>query len=184
MFGSFDFGYGSSVKPTNPLPADVRPRSGVLVVTDETDDEALARARAVAAEMAARAEVPLVLYDRSEETWGDTPHPEGPLAVDDPRLEDREHLCEQMLEARQLHADPKAWVATLPTISAIETAIVASGSDVIVVAKEMPPNLFERILSGDTLAEKIIAARDPRLEQDVTVVAVGPDGSTEVVGHA
>lgn len=137
----------------------------------------VAAGRACAAELAARAGVPLTLYDRSEETWADSQHPEGPLPPDDPRLEDRPHLVDQIRELDPFDVSVQAWVSTLPTISAVTTAVAELGADTIVVPAALERKLFERALVGDSLAEaiRVQISRQPQL--DVTVVEVAEDGT-------
>lgn len=158
----------------------VESRSGVLVVTTDSDDAGIAAARAAAAELASRCEVPLVLYDRSEETWGDTQHPEGPLAAGDARLEARTHLVSQMSEATRIGAEAVAWVSTLPSISAVQTALSDTGADVVVVPAALDQKLLERALVGDGLTEKLENQLDRNDFVDATVIEVAADGTCTV----
>lgn len=155
------------------------PAGGVLVVTNDGDDPGLAAARAHAGELAARRNVPVVLYDRSEETWTHSQHPDGPMELDDERLQDREHLVTQMRELRELGAHPLGWVSTLPSISAVMTALAATGADLVVVPEVLDRKVLERALVGDSIASALRTQLDrhPDLE-NVQVVEIAADGST------
>ncbi len=161
--------------PTSPA-SSAQPTAGVLVVTDDQGDPGVAAARAFAAELAARAGVPLVLYDRSEETWADTEHPEGPMPADDPRLEGRAHLRRQMAETAELGADSRGWVATLPSITAVETALADTGADVVVIPQAMDRKLLEKALAGDSMADALRNQLALGPHPDVTVIEVAADG--------
>ncbi len=100
--------------------------------------------------------MPLTLYDRTEETWTHTPHPEGPLEPGDDQLADRPHLQDQMRAVADLGAEPQAWVATQPTITAVTTALGAVEADVVVIAQDAPPRLLERVLDGESVADKFL----------------------------
>lgn len=158
--------------------AAVEPRRGVLVITDDSDDPGLAAARAYAAELAARAAVSVILYDRSEETWADTPHPEGPLSLGDDQLQGRTELVRQMLEIREMGAEPLAWIATLPSISAVLTAIIDTKADVVAVSESMDRKILERALVGDSVASALRNQLDRHTEAiDACVLEVAADGS-------
>ncbi len=165
-----------NASPTDPT-AIADPKRGVLVVTNDDDDPGIAAARSFAAELAARAEVPLILYDRSEETWADTEHPDGPLGPDDQRLEGRTHLRQQMNELGRLGADVRGWVATLPSITAVETALGETEADVVVIPEAMDRKLLERAISGDSLGNALREQLEHGPHPDVTVVEVAPDGT-------
>lgn len=157
------------------------PKKGVLVVTDDGDDATMAAARSLAAKMAAPTGATVTLYDRSGETWGDTPHPEGPFPPGSEELRERPHLRIQMEEIRELGAEVQAWLATLPTISSVEVTLSEIGADVIVVAETMPPHLLERVLEGRSIAEIVATqlSRQPHL--DAVVVEVLEDRTARTV---
>lgn len=162
-------------------PPDLPINNGVIVVTDDRDDSGLAAARGVAAELAHRAEVPVILYDRSGETWVDTPHPEGPLPIDDRRLEDRPHLRDQMRAIAERDIDVEAWLSTVPTISGITAALTHTRADVVVVAASAKRKILERTLDGDSISQAIAIIIDRHADVDASVVEVADDGTSTVI---
>jgi hypothetical protein len=150
-------------------------------VTDDRDDTGLVAARAVAAELAHRAEVPVILYDRSGETWVDTPHPEGPLPPDDRRLEDRPHLRSQMQAMTERDIEAEAWLSTVPTISGITGALTHTRADVVVVAASAKRKFLERTLDGDSISQAIAIIIDRHADVDASVIEVADDGTSTVI---
>lgn len=162
----------------------VTPTTAVVVLTDDSDDPSIAAARAVAAELAARNDVPVILYDRSEEKWTHSQHPDGPMTHDDPRLQDRPQLCAQIREAASLGADARGWVATLPSISAVTTALTATGADVVVVAADAPSGFLERALPGDSPTERLVGALENQGTIEATIIEVAADGTASLAWGA
>lgn len=164
----------NSTPDTRSLLDGTGPQRAVLVVTDDSDDPGHAVARAHAAELAARHDVPVILYDRSEETWGDTPHPEGPLDVDHRSLAEREVLRAQMRELAEMGAEVLAWVATLPSISAVETALRSTGADHVIIPATMGRKLLERAITGDSIAtalRTVLGRREDLVAVPIDVVS-------------
>lgn len=157
------------------------PTAGVLLVTngDQNPDESYAFT--VALTLAAKNGVPVTLYDRSEETWGDSQHPDGPMRPDDDRLADRPELCSQItwLDDHGVHG--QGWVSTLPSISAVLTALANVEADVVVVPGDLDRNLFERALEGGSLASTIAEQISRNDQIQAVVVEIDENGAADVV---
>lgn len=155
--------------------AAVTSHTGVLLITnnEQTPDDSYGFT--VALSVAATSNVPITLYDRSEETWGDSQHPEGPLAAGDERLADRDVLASQIAWLNDHEVTGQGWVSTLPSISAVLTALSQVGADVVIVPDTIQRKLFERALTGDSLAETL--AEQIRRNNDVTATVIDVTGS-------
>jgi len=157
-------------------PASITASRGVIVITNDQQSPADNGAFKLAADVAARTNVPVTLYDRSEETWGDSQHPEGPLRTGDDLLAGREHLSQQIAWFDDQGVVGQGWVATLPTISAVLTALAQLDADVVVVPERIGRNLFERLLAGGSIAEAISEQIRQNPDVDATVVEVAATG--------
>ncbi len=159
-------------------PHAVSASCGVLVLTNDEDDPGMAAGRAAAAEIAARCGVPLTLYDRSQETWGDTQHPEGPLSLDSPGLEEAPHLRSQLRALKDsFDVLGQAWIATLPSITSLGTALPGIDADVVVVPAAMSRKLFESALPANSLVELVRNYLDGEEHLTASVVEVSDDGT-------
>lgn len=116
--------------------------SGVrrLVVPTDAEDESMRHARVAAMAIAGRYGTEVVLYDRSHEHWTETPHPEGPLTADQIDPHTRGHLVAQLQEFAAAGIGASAFLATLPSISAILDVL----QDVQIDAVLMPHPLGHR----------------------------------------
>jgi len=171
----------SSARTAAATPPDLPINNGVIVVTDEREDPGVAAARGLAAELAQRADVPVILYDRSGETWVDTPHPEGPLPPDDRRLEDRAHLRAQLQLITDRGIDARAWLSTTPTIAEITAALTRTRADVVVVAASAHRRFLERTLDGESIPQAIAIIIDRHADVDASVIEVADDGTSAVI---
>ena len=145
--------------------------STMAIVTDEHDAN-LAATRAVAIELAGRFGLSIMLYDRSQETWMDTPHPSGPCERNELDERARSHLNPQLdeFDAAGIHAT--TYISTVPTITEI-VDVIEHGVDVILLpAKLEHPKLLDR-LKGERPAD--IVDR---------VAAMGLDHPVPVLVHA
>ena len=117
----------------------------LAVVTDD-DDDALAATRTLAARLAAAHGLDVVLYDRSEETWMDHPHPSGPYRRDELDGRQRRHLREQLAEFERAGVDAVAWIATVPSITEIVDVVTDLDVDTILLPEVTEhPKLLDRL---------------------------------------
>ncbi len=157
------------------LPAEVaavaRGARRVIVPTDDGNEPGRARARQAAVRVAAAAGAELVLLDRSDATWGDTPHTE---------LHDRdalaaagkEALAGQVDEAADAGVTAVVWAHSLPAPEALGDAVRDLAVDLVVVADDFnKPGVLDR------LRTKSVEERAFDAVGDTPVVVVAEDGS-------
>ncbi len=171
----------STTTPTTTNNADVASpfaaTKGVLLITNSDQVPADSYGFTVALALAVRSHVPVTLYDRSEETWGDSQHPEGPLVAGDAQLSERTALAEQIGWLNDHEVVGQGWVATLPSISAVLTALAQVGADVVIVPGSLSRNLFERALEGSSLAETLVEQISRNEEVDAVVFEIDDNGA-------
>lgn len=158
----------------------------LLVVPTAADDESFDRARRVAVQIAGNSSRPdgctVVLYDRSDERWTDTPHPEGPIDADDVDSENRPHLVDQMAEFTNAGIEVKAWYASVPAITEVLVAVQHLGADALVVPESIDkPRVMDRLQPGDDAGEQVGRVLDQNLDRSVHVFVVGDDDNVEVL---
>jgi hypothetical protein len=166
--------------PTAAADDALRAATKLAVVTDD-EDAHLAATRRLGAQLAARHDLDVVLYDRSQETWMDHPHPSGPCDVSE--LDDRaaSHLAPQIEEFTALGIDAAPWIATVPTITEIVDVIRELGVDLILLPEQLDKaSLIDR-LRGKQPADVVREVAALNLERPVPVL-VDRGGTVEVVG--
>lgn len=155
--------------PTAAAVEALRVGSKLAVVTDD-DDAELAATRDVAVELAARYDLEVVLYDRSQETWMDHPHPSGPC--DRSELDERAagHLVPQLDQFDAAGVTAVPWVATVPSLTEIVDVIRELGVDVILLPTRIEnAKLLDR-LKGKQPADVVKAVAELNLERRVPVL--------------
>lgn len=151
----------------------------LLLVPTSPDDEAFARTRAAALQIARGTSTRVVLYDRSDERWTDTPHPEGPFALDEIDLDKREHLASQMQPFTDAGVDVVAWYASVPALTAIISAVQELDADSILVPEELDkPRVMDRLQAGDDAGEMIGRVLDQNLERPVHLFVLADDSDS------
>ncbi len=166
----------SSQRQIDPAAADALRGATKLAVATDTDDETLAATRSVAASLAAEHDLSVVLYDRSEETWMDHPHPSGVCDRADLADRDRQHIADQMVEFDQAGVDVTAWIATVPSITEIVDVVLQFGVDAILLPDSTEhPKLLDR-LKNDSPADVVERIVSHNLDAPVPVLV--DDGTT------
>lgn len=114
----------------------------------------------------------VVLYDRSEETWMDTPHPSGPHRADE--LPDgSDALAEQMRMFDELGADVYAWISTTPSLTAIISAVQEVGADAVLLPDPAcDQRLLDRIAGRGSTNDDVAAGLEHHVERSITVFAL------------
>lgn len=160
----------------DPAAAEALRGASKIAVATDTDGETLASTRTVAASLAAEYDLSVVLYDRSEETWMDHPHPSGVCDRADLADRDRQHLADQMVEFDDAGVDVMAWIATVPSITEIVDVVMQAGVDIILLPDEIDhPKLLDR-LKADSPADVVERIVSHNLDAPVPVLV--DDGST------
>lgn len=155
--------------------------TGVLLINNSEQVPADSHAYRVAVEIAAAKGVPVTLYDRSEETWGDSQHPEGPMRAGDDLLSERPDLLNQITWLNEQGATGQGWVSTLPSISAVLSALAEIGADVVVVPDTLSRKILERALEGGSLAESLAEQVSRNPDVDAVVIGVDDDGDATII---
>lgn len=162
------------------LTPDVRQvveRAKVIVVpVDDGGDEALARARRAAIALAQLAEAKLVLLDRSDTTYADTPRI-NELSRDDVVALDRPYLLSGIDEAGAGGVTATAFQHSLPGDEALTDAVNEVGADLVVVPEDLDsPGLFARLKGAGAEGRAVDAA-----PAGTVVVSVGEHGEVGLV---
>ncbi len=162
--------------------ARLLPSFGRVAVPTDADDDSLANVRRVATRLAAEHGWELVLYDRSHETWMDHPHPKGCVTVDQLDGDEWEHLRVQLRDVESAGVSVTAWLATVPSITAMVDAIQEIDIDAVLVpADPEHATLADRLLEGGDPAERLERVAHLQLGTDAPVViAVDGDGALAV----
>jgi len=156
--------------------------SGVrrLVVPTDADDQSMRRARGAAMAIAERYGTEVVLYDRSQEHWSETPHPKGPLVADELDPATHGHLVAQLGELADAGVSATAFLATLPSIAAVLDLL----QDVEVDAVLMPHPLghrtwMDRLRGGDDQGEEVARVAATQLGLHPIILEVDEDGAID-----
>lgn len=165
--------------PTTAAAEALRAGSKLAVVTDD-DDGHLAATRALAVQLAARYDLDVVLYDRSQETWMDHPHPAGPCDRSDLAERAAGHLTPQLDQFADAGVTAVPWIATVPSLTEIVDVIRELDVDVMVLPDRIEhPKLLDRI-KGKQPADVVKAIAELNLERPVPVL-VHRDDTVEIV---
>ena len=150
--------------------ADALARAGKLAIVTDADDERLAATRGLALALALEHDLDVVLYDRSEETWMDHPHPAGPCNRSDLDPRDRTHLAAQLDEFELAGVSATSWIATVPAIAEIVDVIREVDVDIVLLPDRIGHRrLFDRLRSKRP-ADIVVEAAALNLERPVPVL--------------
>lgn len=152
-----------------------------VVVPTDADDDALAVARVTATRLAAEHGWSLVLYDRSDERWTDTPHPSGPLTRDQVP-DDRRHLGEQMDEIAAAGVDVTAWLSTVPSLTAVLDVVQELDVDGVVVPADADrTTLVDRLTGSSESAAQLESVVDRNVgEPSPVFMTIDGDGNVTI----
>lgn len=156
--------------------AAVREATTVLVPVDDGNDPARERSRQVATSLAALAGARLVLLDRTDTTYADTPRLS---ELNRAELEgiDRDYLVVQIDAAAEAGVSATAFQHSLPGAEALTDAVKATGADLVVVPVDLDkPGVLDRFRGGSVAERTNDAAPD-----GVPVVSVAEDGTLALV---
>ncbi|MGI8754837.1 MAG: universal stress protein [Acidimicrobiales bacterium] len=167
----------SSLDDLDPAVAGaVRRATVVLVPVDDGSDVARERSRQVATSLAALAGARLVLLDRTDTTYADTPR-QAELNRAELLGIDRDYLVAQVDAAAEAGVSATAFQHSLPGAEALTDAVKATGADLVVVPVELDkPGLLDRFRGGSVAERTSDAAPN-----GVAVVSVAEDGRLSLV---
>jgi nucleotide-binding universal stress UspA family protein len=155
--------------------AAVRGATTILVGVDDGTEEAFVTSRRVATSLASLGGARLVLLDRSDTTYADTPRVHE-LSREDLVDDDRRYLLDQLDDAAAEGVAVTAFQHSLPGDEAYTDAAKHLGADVLVVPDHIDsPGFFDRFKQNGVPERAVDAAPSGT---DVLVVAI--DGSVRL----
>jgi hypothetical protein len=145
----------------------------ILAIVDGGREPAYRRSWSVALSFARRTGATLMLADRSQETWGDTPHHSGPFTPDQIRRMGKHHLDEYLEQAEAAGVVVLVWIPSLPLPeSYYEETLSHNHVDLAVLPERLEhPKLLDRTIGA--FAARMAKAMAPT----VPVVEVSRAGS-------
>lgn len=156
-----------------PVAEIVRSARVILVAVEDKSDPALDGARRTAIALAAMAGAKLVVLDRSDTTYADTPRIFELTRDEVVGLGDRQYLLDAIDEATSAGLSVTAFQHSLPGIEAITDAAERVGADIFVVPDHLDgPGLVDR-LRGRHLSERAATAAP----DGTAVIEVDDEGS-------
>lgn len=162
------------------LPAPVaeilRAARVILVAVEDKSDPALDGARRTAIALAAMVDAKLVVLDRSDTTYADTPRIFELSRDEVVGLGERQYLLDAMDEATSAGVSVTAFQHSLPGTEAISDAAERVGADIYVVPDHLDgPSLVDR-LKGRRLSERAATAAP----EGTAVIEVDDEGALVV----
>lgn len=157
--------------------AEVIERLHRIVVPTDDRDESLGGLRAVALRLAREFDLDVVLYDRSNERWTDTPHPSGPFTADQIDAGERPHLVRQLRDFEAGGVTATAWLATVPALTAMLDVLQELDVDGVVLPAELDhPKFMDRIQVGADVADMVNRVAELQMPDAPVVLVVADDG--------
>lgn len=155
----------------------------VVVPTDESD-AALARTREVALHLARQHGFDVVLYDRSDERWTDTPHPSGPYTAAELDGERRPDLVRQLRDFEAAGVTATAWLATVPALTAMLDVLQELDVDGVLLPEQLDePKIMDRLQIGSDTASMVDRVAELQLPTPPTVLVVPESGAIRVTTY-
>ena len=153
-------------------------QAGTIVVpVDDGADDAFARARDVAVRLAELGEARLVMLDRGDTTYADTPRV-FELTRDEVAELDRPYLLAQLDSAAASGVNATAFQHSLPGDEALTDAVNEIGADLVVVPASLDsPGFLDRLKHAD-VQQRAVDATPP----EAAVLAVDDEGGIRLVG--
>ena len=159
-------------------------RVGRVLIATDADDDALGRTRRVATQLARRFDWHIVLYDRQNERWTDTPHSSGPHTVDEFGSDERPHLTQQMRDIEGAGASATAWLATVPSITAMIDALQDLDVDAVLLPEQFQnPRLMDRLLIGNDPSAMVDRVAGLHLDDQPVFFTLRNDDTIVVENH-
>ena len=167
-------------------PAAASAMSGItrmVVPTDERDD-ALAHTREAALSFARTFGFDVVLYDRSDERWTDTPHASGPFTAAEIDAEHRPHLPRQLRDFEAAGVRATAWLATVPALTAMLDVLQELQVDGVLLPDSLDhPKMMDRIQIGADPASMVDRVAELQMPTPPTVFVVPTTGPTTITTY-
>lgn len=163
----------TSLDQLDPTVRAVVTRADVIVVpVDDGSDAAFGLAREAAINLARLGDARLVLLDRADTTYADTPRI-NELTRDEVAAIDRPYLLTQLDDAAAAGVEATAFQHSLPGDEALTDTVNELGADLVVVPATLDSPGFLDRLKHDDVEDRAVDATPA----GVPVVAVADDGS-------
>ncbi|CAN5723020.1 hypothetical protein BH10ACT1_BH10ACT1_29800 [soil metagenome] len=157
--------------------AAVERASTIVVPVDDGSDDAFARARDVAISLAGLGDARLVLLDRIDTTYADTPRV-NELNRDEVRSLDRPYLLDQIDAGTDAGVATTAFQHSLPGDEALTDTVNRLGADLVVVPATLDSPGFLDRLKHDDVEDRAVDATP----EGVPVLAVDDAGTITLAG--
>jgi hypothetical protein len=133
----------------------------ILTLTDSKDRRGYQLSQRVALGLASVSGARILLVDRSQETWAETPHHRGPFTDQEARQFQMRHL-NGFLDAAAIYGVPTAvWLPSLPLFESYDEAVSLNGVDLSVLPDRIAhPKIIER-LAGECRPAEVATALVP-----------------------
>lgn len=155
----------------------------MIVLTDDGDD-AVARTREAALTFARNFGFDVVLYDRSDERWTDTPHASGPFTADEVDAERRPHLPRQLRDFEAAGVRATAWLATVPALTAMLDVLQELRADGVLLPEQLDhPKMMDRLQIGSDPAAMVDRVADLQMPNPPVVFLVPESGPTTITSY-
>lgn len=155
-----------------------------LVVPTDAADDALARTRAVALRLAREYGFDVVLYDRSDERWTDTPHPSGPFTADEIDTDDRPHLVRQLRDFEAAGVTATAWLSTIPALTAMLDVLQELDVDGVLLPEKLDkPKVMDRLQRHSDTAAMVDRVAELQMPTPPTVFVVLESGAIRITNY-
>ena len=126
----------------------------ILTLADAKEQPGYHRAQRVALALADLGGTTILLFDRSQETWAETPHHRGPYTNEDAHRLGFEHLYGFLDAAATCGLDVMVWMPSLPLLESYDEAVSEYGVDLSVLPTMIDrPKIIERLVGDCRPAE-------------------------------
>jgi hypothetical protein len=138
----------------------------ILAIVDGGREPAYRRSWSVALSFARRTGATLMLADRSQETWGETPHHSGPFTPDEVRRMGKHHLDAYLDEADAAGVLVIVWFPSLPLPESYYGETLSHNRvDLAVLPDRLErPKLLDRLIGAFAGMAKAMAPTVPVVE--------------------
>jgi hypothetical protein len=121
----------------------------ILTLADAKVQPGYQRAQRVALTLAYLGGAAILLFDRSHETWAETPHHRGPFTPEGAHQLGMEHLFGFLGAAATCAVDVAVWMPSLPLLESYDEAVSENGVDLSVLPAQIDHPKFVERLVGD-----------------------------------
>jgi hypothetical protein len=119
----------------------------ILTLADAREQPGYQRAQQASLALADLGGATMLLFDRSHETWAETPHHRGPYTTEDAHRLGLVHLYGFLDAAATCGLDAMVWMPSLPLLESYDEAVSEYGVDLSVLPTMIDhPKIIERLV--------------------------------------